>query len=45
MIEEAARHGRIAANFEEWLRRIFEAFIERDQSLEYWLESPLGDDR
>ncbi len=31
----------IAATFEDWLRRIFDAFVERDQSLEYWLESPL----
>ncbi|HTD32443.1 MAG TPA: SMI1/KNR4 family protein [Candidatus Elarobacter sp.] len=31
----------IAVTFEDWLRRIFDAFIEREQRLEYWLESPL----
>lgn len=31
----------IAANFEEWLRQMFDAFIERDRSLAYWLDSPL----
>lgn len=32
----------IATSFEQWLRRIFDAFVERDQSPVYWLESPLG---
>lgn len=31
----------IAPSFEDWLRRIFHAFIEREQSPVYWLESPL----
>ena len=31
----------IAANFEQWLLQMFDAFIERDRSLAYWLDSPL----
>jgi hypothetical protein len=31
----------IAANFEQWLRQMLDAFIEREHSLAYWLESPL----
>lgn len=35
------RDNVIAETFEHWLRQAFDAFVDRDYSLAYWLQSPL----
>ncbi len=35
------REAVIAPNFEEWLRRLFDAMIDRRQYPQYWIPTPL----